>query len=119
MVIIRRIFYFQPYWLAILEEETPALNKEDAITISNPPGFNWYNASSLVLAEKIIEETGLAHWEGNWKNADHHYLPVQVRNKNLRYNSWVEVSFKMDSEELILHRAAVAVEAGRDVKAGQ
>lgn len=110
---------FDVFSLVNEQEETPALNKEDAITISNPPGFNWYNASSLVLAEKIIEETGPAHWEGNWKNADHHYLPVQVRNNNLRYNGWVEVSFKMDSGELILHRAAVAVEAGRDVKAGQ
>jgi len=100
-------------------EETPALNRGDAITISNHPGFIWYNANSLVLAEKIIEETGTVHWEGNWKNADHKYFPVQVSKNNLRYNGWVEVSFKMDTEELILHRVAIAIEAGRDVKAGQ
>lgn len=110
---------FDVFSLVNEQEETPVLNSGDAITINNHPGFNWYNASSLVLAEKIIEETGPAHWEGNWKNANHNFFPVQVRKNNLLYNGWAEVSFKMDSEELILHRAAVAVEAGKDVKAGQ
>ena len=110
---------FDVFSLVNEQEETPALDKEDVITIGNPRDFNWYNASSLVLAEKIIEETGPGHWEGNWKNADHKYLPVQVRKNNLRHNGWVEVSFKMDSEEVILHRAAFAVEAGKEVKAGQ
>jgi len=85
---------FDVFSLVNEQEETPALNKEDAITISNPPGFNWYNASSLVLAEKFIEETGPAHWEGNWKNADHKYLPVQVRKNNFRHNGWVRFLLK-------------------------
>ena len=110
---------FDVFSLVNEEEETPVLNSGDTITIKNHPGFNWYNASSLVLAEKIIEETGPAHWEGNWKNADHKYFPVQVRKHELLYNGWVEVSFKMDAEEIVLHRAAIAVEAGKDIKAGQ
>ncbi|MEI9910200.1 MAG: hypothetical protein WDO71_11255 [Bacteroidota bacterium] len=100
-------------------EETPALNAGDAITIQNHPGYNWFNANSPVLAEKIIEENGPDHWEGNWKNADHKYLPVQVRKNNLRYNGWVELSFNTGSGELILHRAAISLEAGKTVKAGQ
>ncbi|HKZ65321.1 MAG TPA: hypothetical protein VJ111_03145 [Chitinophagaceae bacterium] len=110
---------FDVFSLTNEQEETPALNAGDTITINNPPGFNWYNASSPVLAEKIIEETGSAHWEGNWKNTNHNFFPVQVRKNDLRYNGWVEVSFKMDSEELVLHRAAIAIDPGKDVKAAQ
>ena len=100
-------------------EETPVLNNNDSVTIRNHPGFNWYNASSIILAEKIIEETGPAHWEGNWKNAIHNYFAVQVRKNDLLYTGWVEISFTTDTEELILHRAAIATEAGKDIKAGQ
>lgn len=109
---------FDAFSLVNAGEETPPLHNGDAITISNPPGFNWYNASSLMLAEKIIEETGPDHWEGNWKNTDHKFLPVQLRKNQLRYNGWVEISFKMDAEEVILHRAAIAKEPGKDVIAG-
>lgn len=110
---------FDAFSLVNVQEETPPLHNGDVITISNPAGFNWYNASSLMLAEKIIEETGPDHWEGNWKNADHKFFPVQLRKNQLRYNGWVEVSFKTDTEEMILHRAAIAIEPGKDVKAGQ
>lgn len=110
---------FDVFSLVNEQEETPVLNKNEVIAINNHSGFTWYNASSLVLAEKIIEETGPDHWEGNWKNADHKYFAVQVRKNDLRYNGWVEVSFKMDAGELILHRAGVAIEAGKNIKAGQ
>ncbi len=110
---------FDVFSLVNEEEETPVLNNGDAVTIRKHPGFNWYNASSLILAEKIIEETGPAHWEGNWKNASHKYFAVQVRKNDLLYNGWIEASFKTDTEELILHRAAIAVEPGKDIKAGK
>ncbi len=110
---------FDVFSLVNEQEETPVLNKNEVIAINNHPGFNWYNASSIVLAEKIIEENGPDHWEGNWKNADHKYFAVQVRKNDLRYNGWVEVSFKMDTGELVLHRAGVAVEAEKNIKAGQ
>jgi hypothetical protein len=100
-------------------EETPVLNNGDSVTIRKHPGFEWYNASSIILAEKIIEETGTAHWEGNWKNANHKYFAVQVRKNDLLYNGWVEASFKTDTEELILHRAAVATEPGKGIIAGK
>jgi hypothetical protein len=110
---------FDTFILTNDEEQIPVLNNGDAITINDHTGYNWFNASSVVLAEKIIEETGPDHWEGNWKNADHKYLPVQVRKNNLRYNGWIEASFKTGSEELVLHRAAIATEAGKDIKAGR
>ena len=95
------------------------LNSGDAITIKKHTGFNWYNASSLVIAEKIIGETGPARWEGNWKNADHKYFALQVRRGTLRFNGWVELSFKTATEEFVLHRAAISKEPGKDVIAGK
>jgi len=44
-----------------------------------------------MLAEKIIEEAGPDHWEGNWKNASHKHLAIQLRKGDLRYNGWVEL----------------------------
>ena len=110
---------FDVFSLVNEEEETPVLNNDDSVTIRKRPGFNWYNASSIILAEKIIEETEPAHWEGNWKNANHKYFAVQVRKNDLLYSGWVEASFKTGTEELILHRAAIAVEPGKDIKAGK
>ena len=118
----RRQYYvnagFDVFLLTNNLEQTPILNSGDGITKNDQTGYNWFNASSVLLAEKIIEETGPDHWEGNWKNADHKYIPVQVRKNNLRYNGWVEASFRTVSEELVLHRAAIATEAGKTVKAG-
>jgi hypothetical protein len=118
----RRQYYvnaaFHVFLLTNVQEQAPVLNNGDAITISNPSGYNWFNSSSVVLAEKIIEETGPEDWEGSWKDVDHKYLPVQIRKNDLRYNGWVEISFKTNTEEMILHRSAIATEAGKTVMAG-
>jgi hypothetical protein len=100
-------------------EETPVLNTNDSITVQNHAGYNWYNASSIILAEKIIEETGPPYWQGNWKNASHKFFAVQVRKDNLLYSGWVEASFNTNTEELILHRAAVATVPGKNIVAGK
>jgi hypothetical protein len=89
-----------------------------ATRLRYPIGYNWFNASSVMLAEKIIEEAGPDHWEGNWKNASHKYLAIQLRKDDLRYNGWVELSFKTDTEELTLHRAAITTEPGKTITAG-
>lgn len=109
---------FDMFLLTNINEQTPLFNNGDKITIADPAGHNWFNASSVLLAEKIIEETGPDHWEGNWKNASHKYLGVQLRKGDLRYNGWVELSFKTDTEELILHRAAIAKEPGKTITVG-
>jgi hypothetical protein len=109
---------FDVFLLTNPQEQTPGLSKGTLIETADHAGYNWFNASSIVLTEKIVEESGPAYWEGNWKNADHKNLPVQIRKNNLRYNGWVEASFNMNTEELILHRAAIATEAGKTVLAG-
>jgi hypothetical protein len=99
-------------------EQMPVLSDGHSITQVSLPGYSWFNASSVLLAEKIIELNGPDHWEGNWKNAQHKYIPLQIRKGQLFFNGWVEVSFDMQTEQLILHRAAVSREAGKTVRAG-
>jgi hypothetical protein len=35
-------------------------------------------------------------------------LPIQIKKDNKRFNGWVELSFDMDAEKVILHRAAIS-----------
>lgn len=76
-------------------------------------------ANGIVLVEKIIEETAPVHWEGIWKDVSHKYIPVQILKNNNRYNGWIEVSFSTAAGEFILHKAAIATQPNRDIKAGQ
>jgi hypothetical protein len=99
-------------------EQTPVLSNGDPIKQQDNAGGTWYNANSIVLAEQIIELTGPAHWEGNWKNASRQYIAIQIERNGARYNGWVEVSFDTDAGTLVLHRAAIALEVSKAVKAG-
>lgn len=99
-------------------EQIPVLSKEAAISLTAHPGYEWYNASNIVLAQKIIGETGTPWWEGEWKNAARKYVPIQVSKDNLLYYGWVEISFDTQAENIIVHKAALCREAGKEVKAG-
>lgn len=97
-------------------DESPMLNEGDSIgKVHN--GYTWWEISSIVLAEKIVENTG-SHWEGLWKNADHKYLPIQIEKNNKLYHGWVELSFNTAEEKLILHKAAISTEEDKSVQAG-
>src|SRR5439155_20250618 len=97
-------------------DESPMLQKGDSIALSHP-GYNLWEISSIVLAEKIIDNNG-NHWEGLWKNADHQYLPVQVEKNNKLYHGWIELSFDTTREVMILHKSAISTEENKTVKAG-
>lgn len=97
-------------------DETPVFKKTDAIGKSHQ-GFEWWELSTIVLAEKITRFSG-SNWEGGWKNASHDYLAVQLDHGGKIYHGWIEISFSTVAEELILHRCAISVEEGKTVKAG-
>ncbi len=99
-------------------EQIPRMNKDDLIPVENFGNYNWYNASTILLAQKVIGMTS-TFWEGEWKNASHHFVPIQILKNNGRYNGWVEISFNMNEEKLVLHKAAVSIEADKIVKAGR
>jgi hypothetical protein len=98
------------------EDQSPVLNRYDLISETHQ-GYQWYEISAIVLAEKITTMTSV-FWEGLWKNASHKYLPVQIKRNNKLYHGWIELSFDTAAEKLILHRSAISTEAGKDVKAG-
>lgn len=97
-------------------DESPILAKGDSIKKIHT-GYTWWEISSIVLAEKIIENTG-NHWEGLWKDADHKYLPIQIEKNDKLYHGWIELSFNKTAEKLILHKAAVSTEEDKAVQAG-
>lgn len=98
------------------QDQSPVLNKEDLISVTHQ-GYQWFEVSAIVLAEKITTMTG-SFWEGLWKNASHKYLPVQIKRSDKLYHGWIELSFDTVAEKLFLHRAAISTEANKTVKAG-
>ena len=99
-------------------ENIPVLNVSDPIPVQTFPGYNWYNASSVLLTQKVITDHAGSYWLGEWRNASHQFIPFQIIRSTGLFNGWVEVSFDMDSEKLLLHKAAVSREPYRMVKAG-
>jgi hypothetical protein len=97
-------------------DESPVLNKGDWIP-GIYTGYTWYQASSIVMVEKLIYDT-YSLWEGRWLRADHQYLPVTVYKNGKTYYGWVEISFNRAQEKMILHKAAISEEEDKAVKAG-
>jgi hypothetical protein len=99
------------------KDQSPVLGKMDRISIKHP-GYDWWEISTIVLAEKISTNTSTS-WDGPWRNAEHNYLPIQIEKGGKFYHGWIELSFSMAEEKLILHRAAICKEEGISVFAGQ
>ena len=93
------------------DENIPVLQAGDSIPIENFRGYTWYNAAYTVLAQKIIGVDKSSYWEGSWKDAQHKFIPLQVKSRGLRYNGWIEISFDMVAEKIILHRASLSKQA--------
>lgn len=99
-------------------ERIPMMQKDQLIPVNSFSGYSWFNASMVYLTQKVIGMTAPPFWEGEWKNANHHFIPVQVNKNGSIFNGWVEVSFNMNEEKLILHKAAISLNAGAEIKAG-
>ena len=100
-------------------ESIPVLKLDDSIPTQNFNNCNWYNAASVLLAEKVIGISGDPYWLGDWKEAAHKYIPLQVLKEGAKYNGWVEISFSTAGEKIILHRAALCKEKNKTVVAGK
>lgn len=99
-------------------EQSPVLDQSDNIPISNFNGYNWYEAASVELVQKVTSINAPVFWQGNWQTATHKYLPVQVIKGQQRFNGWVELTVDIANEKLVLHRAAISKVGERSIKAG-
>ena len=100
-------------------EHIPVLRYLDSIPLNNFSGYTWYNASNILLSQKIITMTTLPFWEGDWKEASHHFVPIQLKKQDGLYNGWIEVSFNITTEKLTLHKAAICTEVNKSILAGK
>lgn len=99
-------------------EQVPKLSRGDMIPLHNFNGHQWYEVSSVVLAERIENIAGTIRWNGNWQNATKNFLPIQLIKNNQRFNGWIELTFDLVNEKIILHRAATSKHPEKDIRAG-
>ena len=106
------------YFPVTADDNVQMLNNGDWITTKSKTNYEWYQITLLVMAQKNIPLSGSVYWTGNWKSAHHNYLPVQLDKQGKRYNGWVELSYDIEREKIILHRSAISKIANMDIKAG-
>lgn len=116
-------FYFSGTYLTFSpvdsNEQTPLLHAGDEIGKKSHENHSWYNASHLLLSEKVITDSGNDYWRGKWKDATHKYLAFAMEKNGKRYYGWLALSFSQPKEAVILHGVAIAEQAERNVFAGK
>jgi hypothetical protein len=100
-------------------EHIPVLRNMDSIPVNDFSAYTWFNASSILLSQKTITKTIPPYWEGDWKEATHRFVPIQLKKQGGLYNGWIEVSFSTGNEKLTLHKAAICKEADKSILAGK
>jgi len=110
--------YIDCYLPVKADNDVQMLSAGDLIQTRNTESHEWFHISQLVMAQKNIPLTGSVFWSGSWKGANHNYLPFQLDKQGKRYNGWIELSYDMTNEKIILHRAAISKVANVDIKAG-
>ncbi|THU38124.1 hypothetical protein FAM09_15685 [Niastella caeni] len=99
-------------------EEIPVMQMGETIYPESFSGYTWYNASGVILAQKIFTDNQPPYWAGKWKDASRRFIAIQIINNSKVYNGWVEISFSNTEEKVIIHRAAICKEANNTIKAG-
>jgi hypothetical protein len=98
-------------------EETPALQRGERVG-DTLAGHTWWPVSAPVLASYVMPEGQAPYWAGSWKNASHRFLPYRIQRMGKIHYGWVELSLDNSRRKLILHRAAIAIEPLKAIKAG-
>jgi hypothetical protein len=98
---------------------SPVKSTDDIIHTGNELPYEWWAISETFLAQKVMSETQPPYWEGNWRNANHKFFPYQFIRDGKKYCGWIEMSFDMQQEKLVLHRSATSTVADVDIKAGK
>ena len=101
------------------EESIPQLLYNSLIPLGSFSGYNWYNASTVILAQQIISNSAPPVWVGDWKNAAHQYIPIQIMKSGGVYTGWVEISFDTAAGKTIVHKAGLSLQPNQAVRAGK
>ena len=96
----------------------PMVIKGDNIGYDCYPRYEWSDALGVVLVQKTITFYRVPYWEGDWKNASHRYLPLFVIKDNAKFFGWLEISFDILNEGMLIHKAGISKEADKEVRAG-
>jgi hypothetical protein len=117
----RRQFYIiSRIHTALLNDDmdrSPALDQGSFILPAHI-GYDWWEISAVVLAEKISPAQGPEVWDGNWKNAVRKNLPFRLARNNQFYYGWIEMTMDIQAEKLVIHRSGLSSIAGARVRAG-
>jgi hypothetical protein len=100
-------------------EEVALLEKSQPIPMQQNTGFEWYNASSTVLFEKIVSNTAAPLFRGPLTGSTRKYLPLQVFRQGKVYNGWVEISADPEQLTVNIHSAGISKLPDRAIKAGE
>lgn len=99
-------------------EQVPVLAHGDPLPVDDFGGYGWFNASEIVLIERVEHVSGSIRWQGLWLPAARNYLPFQVQLGSRRFNGWVELSADPSLQQIVLHRVALSKEAERGIRVG-
>jgi hypothetical protein len=72
----------------------------------------------MIMSQKVTPQSGNPFWQGEWKDASHHFLPIKVTRRNEIYAGWIELTMEPSSERIVLHKAAVSIDPDKNVRAG-
>lgn len=111
--------YFYTNFAVSNQETTPCLNKNEIIPSTAFPGYEWYNASAVVLFQKKIPLHGEVQWVGNWSGLRNRYLPFQIITASGTFSGWIEISSVPEDESLIVHRFGLNRKTGTSLQAGK
>ncbi|HEX6914122.1 MAG TPA: hypothetical protein VF145_02705 [Chitinophagaceae bacterium] len=111
--------YLHTYFPVNSAEACPVLPFNGLVSAESFPGYTWYNAPAMMLAEKVVSMNQPPYWQGLWYSTAHRYIPFYLLKDGKRYFGWIEFSFDTTTEKVLLYSAGVAKEAEKSIRAGQ
>lgn len=100
------------------DDHIPVMSQKQQIGVADFNGYHWAEGVAALLAEKVTNEEDQVFWRGDWRDADHLFVPFMIVQNSRIYTGWVEVSFSTNQEQLILHRAALSLKENQAIETG-
>lgn len=117
---LRFSVYSNPNTSLLIQDpnRTPVLEKGAPIYRIGRSPFEWFIIAQAELTEKVTGMQPPSFWRGDWKDASHRFIAVQVNRAEKSYNGWIEISVDQKENRVILHKMAVSKIAEVEIRAG-